>query len=158
MSKKRSKKAKKPTRSARAKRGSKKRSSSAKRISHKKIGVKRASAGKRAGKKARIRKSKKFAAPSKGARGKVARDKYVVKVEALMKLGHERGYVTYDEILREFPTIEDNMLLLEEIYERCSMAGMLVWGGGEMVEDNSATVFLKKKKQVWLIFFLAFLR
>jgi hypothetical protein len=36
------------------------------------------------------------------------------RVEALIRLGRERGYVTYDEILREFPTIEDNVL-------RCSM-------------------------------------
>ena len=30
--------------------------------------------------------------------------KLQVKVEALINLGRERGYVTYDEILREFPT------------------------------------------------------
>src|SRR3989344_8312149 len=31
------------------------------------------------------------------------------KVESLITLGRERGYITYDEILREFPTIEDNV-------------------------------------------------
>src|SRR3989338_2422723 len=33
-------------------------------------------------------------------------DKTQVKVDALTNLGRERGYVTYDEILREFPTID----------------------------------------------------
>src|SRR6185503_3454474 len=42
------------------------------------------------------------------------------RVSALIRLGKERGYITYDEILREFPTIEDNVLLLEEMYEKFS--------------------------------------
>src|SRR3989344_1328397 len=60
------------------------------------------------------------------------------KVEALIRLGRERGYVTYDEILREFPTIEDNVLLLEEMYERFTAAGIDVLEGGGMLEDTSA--------------------
>src|SRR3989338_10878307 len=68
------------------------------------------------------------------------------KVNALMTLGLERGYVTYDEILREFPTIEDNMLLLEDIYERFNIAGIDVLEGGGMLEDNSATLVLERKK------------
>src|SRR3990167_2516119 len=33
------------------------------------------------------------------------------KIKSLITLGKERGYITYDEILREFPTIEDNVTL-----------------------------------------------
>ncbi len=68
------------------------------------------------------------------------------KVEALIKLGRERGYVTFDEILREFPTIEDNMSLLEEMYEKFGTAGIDVLEGGGMLEDTSATEILEKKK------------
>jgi RNA polymerase primary sigma factor len=68
------------------------------------------------------------------------------KVNALITLGRERGYVTYDEILREFPTIEDNMNLLEDMYERFSAAGIDVLEGGGMLEDNSADSVLEKKK------------
>ena len=68
------------------------------------------------------------------------------KVEALIVLGRERGYVTYDEILREFPHIEDNVLVLEEMYERFGTAGIDVLEGGNMLEDNSATEVLEKKK------------
>ncbi|KKW29806.1 MAG: RNA polymerase sigma factor [Candidatus Kaiserbacteria bacterium GW2011_GWC2_52_8b] len=68
------------------------------------------------------------------------------KVLALIRLGRERGYVTYDEILREFPTIEDNVLLLEEMYERFSAAGIDVLEGGGMLEDSSADTVLASKK------------
>src|SRR3989344_5120813 len=73
-------------------------------------------------------------------------DKELAKVEALITLGRERGYITYDEIIREFPTIEDNMILLEEIYERFSVAGIDVLEGGGMLEDTSAQGVLEKKK------------
>src|SRR3989338_8679785 len=68
------------------------------------------------------------------------------KVDALINLGRERGYITYDEIIREFPTIEDNVVLLEEIYEKFSTAGIDVLEGGGMLEDNSADSVLEKKK------------
>jgi RNA polymerase primary sigma factor len=68
------------------------------------------------------------------------------KVDALIKLGRERGYITYDEILREFPTIEDNMVLLEEMYERFGTAGIDVLEGGGMLEDTSADQILQSKK------------
>ncbi len=68
------------------------------------------------------------------------------KMQALITLGRERGYVTYDEIMREFPHIEDNVLILEEMYERFGTAGIDVLEGGNMLEDTSATEVLEKKK------------
>ncbi len=68
------------------------------------------------------------------------------KVQSLITLGRERGYVTFDEILREFPTIEDNMTLLEEMYERFATAGIDVLEGGGMLEDTSADSILASKK------------
>jgi len=68
------------------------------------------------------------------------------KVESLLRLGKERGYITYDEILREFPTIEDNVLLLEDIYERFNSAGIDVLEGGGMLDDAGADGILEKKK------------
>src|SRR3989338_4166742 len=75
-----------------------------------------------------------------------AKGKDQLKVEALITLGRERGYITYDEILREFPTIEDNVILLEDIYDRFSVAGIDVLEGGGMLEDNSAALVLERKK------------
>lgn len=89
------------------------------------------------------------ARPVRSLRAKTTRDspqKRETKVGALIRLGRERGYITYDEILREFPTIEDNILLLEEMYERFGTAGIDVLEGGGMLEDNSATTVLERKK------------
>src|SRR3989344_2343837 len=80
--------------------------------------------------------------PAKGS----AKAKEETRVAALINLGKERGYITYDEILREFPHIEDNVLLLVEIYERFGTAGIDVLEGGSMLEDASATGVLEKKK------------
>ena len=68
------------------------------------------------------------------------------KVEALIRLGKERGYITFDEILREFPTIEDNVVLLEDMYEKFGTAGIDVLEGGGMLEDTGADSVLEKKK------------
>jgi RNA polymerase primary sigma factor len=58
-----------------------------------------------------------------------------IKKENLIAKGKERGFVTFDEILKEFPTIEDDILLLEEIYEECSTAGIDILEGGRLLED-----------------------
>ncbi|HEY4517125.1 MAG TPA: sigma-70 family RNA polymerase sigma factor [Candidatus Paceibacterota bacterium] len=78
--------------------------------------------------------------------GEAGQRKYQTKVEGLIRLGRERGYVTYDEILREFPTIEENVLLLEEMYERFGSAGIDVLEGGGMLGDTTADEILEKKK------------
>ena len=84
--------------------------------------------------------------PRSKAKSLLIQGKAQTKVEALIKLGRERGYITYDEILREFPTIEDNMSLLEEMYERFGAAGIDVLEGGGMLEDSSADSVLASKK------------
>lgn len=95
-------------------------------------------------KKKKLLKAKKTK-PVKVKLGK-AFQKQEQKVQALITLGRERGYITYDEILREFPTIEDDVLLLEEIYEKFGTAGIDVLEGGGMLEDTSAQDVLEKKK------------
>lgn len=103
-------------------------------------------------KKARLVKAKKpamkKAAPKLDKKVKAVspKNKQENKVEALITLGRERGYITYDEILREFPTIEDDVLLLEEIYEKFGTAGIDVLEGGGMLEDTSAQDVLERKK------------
>ncbi len=56
------------------------------------------------------------------------------KVEALMAGGRERGFVTYDEILKSFPTIESDILLLEDLYDKFQTAHIDVLEGGGMLE------------------------
>jgi RNA polymerase primary sigma factor len=62
------------------------------------------------------------------------RDKMLeLKSAELMKLGRERGYITYDELLRSFPEIEKDILFLDELYDRFSMAGIDVLKSGGML-------------------------
>lgn len=57
-----------------------------------------------------------------------------LRVERLVKRGKEKGFVTYDDILKEFPTIEENLLFLEELYEKFNVLGIDVLEGGGLLE------------------------
>lgn len=58
----------------------------------------------------------------------------VIRIERLVSRGKERGFVTYDEILKEFPTIETNILLLDELYLKLNTLGIDVLEGGGLLE------------------------
>ena len=57
-----------------------------------------------------------------------------LSAETLIEKGKERGYVTYSEILKSFPHVEDDVNFLESLYERFAIAGVDVLEGG-MLED-----------------------
>jgi len=67
----------------------------------------------------------------KGAKGDRAS-----KVEKLLLKGKERGFVTYDEILKEFPTIEEDIVFLDELYGKFQSSGIDVLEGGNMLEKE----------------------
>lgn len=56
----------------------------------------------------------------------------------LITKGKERGFITYDEILKEFPTIEEDVFLLESIYEECATADIDILEGGRLLDDMVA--------------------
>ena len=56
------------------------------------------------------------------------------KAEGLLVRGRERGFVTYDEILKAFPNIETDVDFLEVLYEKFSTAHIDVLEGGGMLE------------------------
>jgi RNA polymerase primary sigma factor len=68
------------------------------------------------------------------------------KADLLLAKGRERGYVTYDEILRDFPTIESDVVFLEELYERFSTAGVDVLESGSLLEDSSVDDLLESRR------------
>ena len=65
------------------------------------------------------------------------------KAAQMILRGKERGYVTYNEILKQFPTIEDNVLFLEDLYERLSVAGVDVLESGGMLEEVPDEVVMR---------------
>ncbi len=82
--------------------------------------------------KKRVKKVKKIKArPKKVGKRKLEQ---TLRMERLIVRGKERGFVTYDEILREFPTIENDIIFLDEMYEKLHGSGIDILEGGGLLE------------------------
>ncbi len=113
----------------------------------KKVVPKKKSAPARASaKKAPARKAapKKAAPVKKGVETKVGKQNEV-KANSLIAKAREKGYVTYDEILKSFPTVENNVELLESLYERLAVAGIDVLESGGMLGNEISDGLLDKR-------------
>lgn len=86
---------------------------------------------------------KKVKAPEKGAKKKG--EDSLKKAEKLVLKGKARGFVTYDEILKEFPTIEEDVFFLETLYEKLQTAGVDILEGGGLLEVLTPGEDLLKK-------------
>ncbi len=86
--------------------------------------------------------AKKLVKPKKLSKSEQAQEQ---KALTLLTVGRARGYVTYDEILKEFPTIEKDVAFLEDLYERLSTASIDVIGGGGMLGDDISDSLLDRK-------------
>lgn len=62
----------------------------------------------------------------------------------LLHKGKERGYITYDEILKEFPTIEEDIVFLDELYEKLATSGVDILEGGGLLENPTDDLLGKK--------------
>jgi hypothetical protein len=75
----------------------------------------------------------KSAAPAKPAKlhklSKKEND-FARKADMIITKGRERGFITYDEILKEFPNIEEDVMFLDQLYERLNAASIDVLEGG----------------------------
>lgn len=73
-------------------------------------------------------------------------DKMEQAVQRLLSKGKERGFVTYDFILKEFPTIEDDIIFLEDLYDRLQTSGIDVLEGGGLLQNPAEDPELMGKK------------
>lgn len=90
-------------------------------------------------------KSKATSAPKPvKLKGKAKADDMQTKAARLMAKGKERGFVTYDEILKEFPTIEEDIVFLDELYAKLADSGIDVIEGGGMLDVNNDDLIGKK--------------
>jgi RNA polymerase primary sigma factor len=72
-------------------------------------------------------------------------NKYDKKAEKLIVKGRERGFVTYDEILKEFPDIEEDILFLDYLYQKLQGAHIdILESGGFLNVQDEQDEFLKK--------------
>lgn len=67
------------------------------------------------------------------------------KSTEMIEKGKKRGFVTYDEIIKIFPDIESNILFLDELYERFTVAGIDVLEGGNLLDMDNDTEKLALK-------------
>ncbi|MDE1874451.1 MAG: sigma-70 family RNA polymerase sigma factor [Patescibacteria group bacterium] len=80
------------------------------------------------------RKATKAKLSPKALKAKEKAKESVRKADRLLAKGKERGFVTYDEILKEFPNIEDDIMFLDELYQKLSGAGIDVLESGGMLD------------------------
>ncbi len=72
--------------------------------------------------------------PLPSIKGKKARAALEERAEAMVKKGKERGFVTYDEILKEFPYVEQDVAFLDKLYARLLDSGIDVLEGGDLLD------------------------
>lgn len=80
---------------------------------------------------------KKVAKAKPAAKGGAKQNKnkeFENKANKLVSKGKERGFVTYDEILKEFPNIEQDITFLDDLYTKFSTSGIDVLEGGGLLE------------------------
>ncbi len=72
------------------------------------------------------------------AEGKMTKaQKHDQLIEELLKKGKKRGFISYDEILQTFPTIEDDILLLEKIHDQFEQVGVDIIEGGDLLSFDT---------------------
>lgn len=91
-----------------------------------------------------IKKKVAKAAPVKAKKGADKKKELEAKTSRLLVKGRERGFVTYDEILKEFPNIETDVMFLDELYNKLSTTGIDVLEGGGMLDIEKEEEVIKK--------------
>src|SRR3989338_9197704 len=84
-------------------------------------------------------KNKRFAKNKKSFGKKQLSSQNIAVIGELIERGRPRGFVTDNEILYYFPKIEEDVSLLEEIYDRLEKAGVRI------IETSALTGFTKEE-------------
>lgn len=95
--------------------------------------------------KIKSKKDTKKVSGSKGGKKENKAKESDQKANKLINKGKERGFVTYDEILKEFPNIEQDITFLDELYSKFSVSGIDVLEGGGLLEIEPEVTVQPKK-------------
>src|ERR1035438_3265229 len=76
---------------------------------------------------------------------KDAQKAFDLKSAKLISKGKERGFVTYDEILKEFPTVESDIVFLEDLYSKFAASGVDILEGGGLLNIEKETAPAAKR-------------
>ena len=93
-------------------------------------------------KKGLVRAGKKTLKKSGGMPTKIFGPKNKMEMEERAKIlvmrGRQRGFITYSELLKEFPSVESDLIFLEELYNRFDEAGVDVLEESNLLDDSLA--------------------
>ena len=89
------------------------------------------------------KKAKPAPKPAKQAKASKKENEQLAKAEKLIAKGKERGFVTFDEILREFPTVEEDVIFLDFLYEKFASSGIDILEGGGLLDMPSEDIVEK---------------
>lgn len=108
-------------------------------------------APKSAPKKVASKAAKKSTPPASKSKKNLTKAEQQQKLaETLIEKGKKRGFITYDEILKNFPNIENDVVFLDDLYSQFLDAGVDVLEGGNLLdfEDPKEKIekYVKDKK------------
>lgn len=89
----------------------------------------------------KVEKTKKKEAEPKLSKKDAIRE---TALTTLLQKGKERGFITYDEMLKIFPNIETDIEFIEELYERFATAKVDIVEGGNMLDLDDDLVKIAK--------------
>jgi len=69
-------------------------------------------------------------------KGQSLEEKLNQKIEILITKGRSRGFVTFAEIIKEFPNIENDILFLDQLYTRFEETGIDVLEEGNLLDSD----------------------
>jgi len=68
--------------------------------------------------------------------GQTIEEKIKSKMENLLGKGKQRGFITYSEILKEFPNIENDIIFLDELYTKFEETGIDILEEGSLLDSD----------------------
>ena len=71
-----------------------------------------------------------------------------VLANQLVEKGKKRGFITYDEILKTFPNIEENIVFLDDLYDRFTSFGIDILEGGNLLDIDNEIKSLEEKRDI----------
>jgi len=86
----------------------------------------------------KIKKEKKPTVRTRPSKIKKA-EETKIKINNLLKKGKARGFVTYGEIIKEFPSIEEDVALLDTIYDTFSESSIDVIESKDMIDSEDVS-------------------
>jgi len=103
-------------------------------------------------KKVVTKASKKAPAKNKKASKGKTKAEWDAKAKKIISRGREKGFITYDEIIKEFPNIEQDIAFLSDLYDQLQVAAIDVLESGgflemEKEEDTKKYLYGKNPSQ-----------